>query len=629
MSPRCLELDTFRLTSRSAGLRLCITSEAQLRIPGNIAQHNDTAVFEALASGYIVGISCDPHILESFGYEVRDAELWPQLSLSPGLHLRLANDLDGTKPDFSIRLKHGRPPSTSAKSPQPWLSSNIDFQPPYSVLRGTVEGLQVRLDFTTIQEQRQVAKRVKRRSPDNDPALASDAMLLDYNLNLAEDGHLEEFEAVVQSQSQQLSKSITECFEYAKLEYSDSDVILFDDWPAFTNTQDDSKIQTPRDSQSGGIQKAEYVFSPMNTSKCIEGDVDLLQLNDAQHTEMLLATFPALDKPPLSFHSVESVEEDMLFSQMSSGTPTLTSQTSTCSTVSIVSSYTPLKRPSSNDSSTTTQSDPPFSLDPSKASKLVLMALHILVGGHEPRSRRPLQGIQVEKPPPETSLTRLAPAMFSPGFRESLAHNAKLLPIISHAISSSLPRNVQSPTLKCKLTKLSNLRSPLIAEDNNTSTGRETSDNLSAVVQARIWAMMQKHLYDPSAARKMKLSKDHEGGQCIGSQTEDEDLLGQWENDNHLAASKNTTEAEAKESILIDDIDEFEDLLAGDDKEEDLLGLFDESERERWETEQQTDEMLFGSGWEEDGYRETEDEELLFLELDCGGTGSPEESMLL
>lgn len=143
--------------------------------------------------------------------------------------------------------------------------------------------------------------------------------------------------------------------------------------------------------------------------------------------------------------------------------------------------------------------------------------------------------------------------------------------------------------------------SPLTDETQEADGGVGTTTRLAAVVQSRLWGMMQRKLYDPADAAKVwRKSASH--GNPAG-ENECPDLLGTLGRD-EVDGRAITELCE----VLDDEMDEFEDLLSGDD--EGLLEYLEE--RERLSVERETDEMLFGKGWDAD----QEDEENVCL-LDC------------
>jgi hypothetical protein len=104
-------------------------------------------------------------------------------------------------------------------------------------------------------------------------------------------------------------------------------------------------------------------------------------------------------------------EDDMLFSQTTDNTLSLTSQSSTGSSiVPVGEKELSLKR--------TSPGDEAVSLYKSSACKLGEAAIHILISGYIGRNLHGIGGIQVEKPPPSLPLASITPYTFCPGFKE-------------------------------------------------------------------------------------------------------------------------------------------------------------------------------------------------------------------
>jgi hypothetical protein len=172
-----------------------------------------------------------------------------------------------------------------------------------------------------------------------------------------------------------------------------------------------------------------------------------------------------------------------------------------------------------------------------------------------------------------------------------MAHNAHFLPSISHAISVSWPRNIQSPTLREKLLRLEHSRtSSLTNESQIEDWGKGATARLTAVVQSRLWGMMQRKLYDPSDTAKIWRKTSLQDNPV--QEDECPDLLETMGEPDEMGDQVATKRDDFDE----DDADEFDDLLSRDD--DDLLEYMEE--RERLSVERETEEMLFGSGWDED-----------------------------
>lgn len=104
-------------------------------------------------------------------------------------------------------------------------------------------------------------------------------------------------------------------------------------------------------------------------------------------------------------------DDDMLLTQATDSTPSLTSQESVVSSVlSIGHRNSSLKRPSPDGEV--------LSLDKSPACELGEVAIHILISGYIGRGLRGLGSAQVEKPPSRLSIARIVPGTFCHRFKE-------------------------------------------------------------------------------------------------------------------------------------------------------------------------------------------------------------------
>ena len=115
---------------------------------------------------------------------------------------------------------------------------------------------------------------------------------------------------------------------------------------------------------------------------------------------------------------------------------------------------------------------------------------------------------------------------------------------------------MQGPGLRRKLVELSK-----VPVDDQSASTEGSVERLSSVVQTRVWSMMQRALFDPSAARKLRMER-------------------------------------------VDTVDEEEmcEMLLGEENEngtdDGLLDYFDELESRTVESE--TEEMIFGCGWKDE-----------------------------
>lgn len=112
-------------------------------------------------------------------------------------------------------------------------------------------------------------------------------------------------------------------------------------------------------------------------------------------------------------------DDDMLFSQPSTITlspPPLTRTPSAIAPAKLISPLdNPLKRaiPINTDGA-----DQAHTLSNHPASRLIDVALHTLLGGHIHGQQSMSKGVILGKPLPKSSLSVIAPAMFSPGFHK-------------------------------------------------------------------------------------------------------------------------------------------------------------------------------------------------------------------
>lgn len=159
-----------------------------------------------------------------------------------------------------------------------------------------------------------------------------------------------------------------------------------------------------------------------------------------------------------------------------------------------------------------------------------------------------------------------------------MTRNSKFVPIISRSFSTTIFHRAQSPALKQKLARLSELAKPLTpisAEDSPRNHG----EALSLVLQSRLWAMMQRAHFNPSHARRLLRDKSGDGP---SDEAEDfEDLFDE--------------EQAALDDAEDDDADgEFDNLLDDDYDHDGFLDYFAEAEQERLSTEREIEEMLLG-----------------------------------
>lgn len=184
-------------------------------------------------------------------------------------------------------------------------------------------------------------------------------------------------------------------------------------------------------------------------------------------------------------------------------------------------------------------------------------------------------------------------------------------------MSLSCPCNVQTPSLRRKLVQLFNT-DPSPFPDHPVEVGKlGNSQRLSSVVQSRLWAMMQRKLYDGTAAQKLwRQTSTNE--RLDNDDDEFEDILrAMGEKDAWQAgrqAGRGVRDDLSGDGMLFTD-DEADELLLGEEND------WNDSDLKRRAIELETDEMLFASEW---GGAD-EDEDMLLLDSDRGGIQEAED----
>jgi hypothetical protein len=150
--------------------------------------------------------------------------------------------------------------------------------------------------------------------------------------------------------------------------------------------------------------------------------------------------------------------------------------------------------------------------------------------------------------------------------KQEISTRAPLLPTIAHALSHTVYTNAKSPTLKMKLHRLLyygvNDADGEMDDEREINEGSEIAPkNRSELMSTFLWHVMQKQLYQPDAARRLKgLTQGSESTNKPGE--EDEELFHQ------------TTEEPARRDIndfmFDDDNDDEEDMMEYESVEDDL-----------------------------------------------------------
>ncbi|KAG9228650.1 hypothetical protein BJ875DRAFT_547584 [Amylocarpus encephaloides] len=614
MIRKILSLDPVHLSHPDNNWKLTVAVNLQLTLPDIFADQNDDYIHDALTSGTIwpvrgaffamdfhlvldrVAESLAPkHVAESLGYRLRDADLWSRLSLLPVLEFpRHGGGMDNTTPNLSLCIKHKVPIQSSVLKPKFRDTGTHDINPPDGVSCAPIERLQIYLNIETTTNRRQSAEIPKKSGKQK----CRPSEMLQQRVTSSKDTHLQSFEKVVRTLSGNLSKSISQCF-------------------LSPNTNLTAHKSDPVDQIS-------------NTVRCHEGrdhfeemllfpsDSFLVHVGDQPEDDMLLTS----DLSDTSKHQADELDTDMLLrpdlavphrnliqlceglnsSQATNQSPSLDSH-STILDHSFVSFPQTPEQPSLKSRLSDIPSFPQSTNGVSNVNNLVEAALIVLVLGSNSRCRpTALKSLRVKQPPPKASLAELAPTIFSPDFREAIANNARFLPTISCTISASWPRNVQSPTLRRKILGLSKVgcRWSQVGED--SIQDRHNPEGLANAVQSILWSMMRRKLFRISAMHSLFRKSDTRSVEIHESQVyEDKDLLepysvGEMVNPGDIGTEYDPIIKEGDK----DEVRDFNDLLAGnicDDGGGDLLAFFDDVERERIQTEQETEEMLFGDAW--------------------------------
>ncbi|PBP16804.1 putative BEL1-like homeodomain protein 8 [Diplocarpon rosae] len=662
MPPKDLELDRFGLVSRKENLQIDVAAVASFQVPDQLSNMNQDMYLQALASRNIwvsrgrgcridMEITVDGvllqqdrcyTILQSLGVRIRDLKLWQQLFLSTSLDL-FPEALNTRQSQLSILLKDTVQSQGDREEQAAWLGGNIDLKPPDSVVCWEFERLHVRLDFMRIQR---VPPKIKDLASANEESFAE--MLSDVPVESIAfpTNHLELLESAAndlkvlpekmanyfgiinaaesESRPWTLGKNVEGIEEGSIASIISSGKIFVAENPKDRNGKFSVKVvetirtwlvshyssqlnkllvshrrKLSKDMSRDKAQKYE-MLSDLEVQPGKAGEIHAIE-----DIEMLLDVDDRNTKTvELSEKAEEAEDDEIIFSQSFNSTPT--SPFVWASTNSSMSPASSLPRQQTNTSESA-------SLLPNLASSnLVETSMYTLFGGYIGPRVLGMRDIELRKIPPSLSLCVLIPTLFCPRFKETMAYNNRFLSSVSHAVSVSWPAHVQTPSLRRKLLRLSDLNpSPYPAYP--TKSGEPgTRDRLLAVVQSRLWAMMQKKVYDKSGGRKLwRHTIERETG---GSDAEEEDNL--EEKFSSLEEFDRKMDIIDSDAMLFNDYDEDDDLL---------MGNIDEDDSERHAIESETYEMLFGS-------EEADDEDVLLMrspEILAGEQTDDDRDMLL
>jgi len=121
---------------------------------------------------------------------------------------------------------------------------------------------------------------------------------------------------------------------------------------------------------------------------------------------------PEIGRPILVYNQNEGNSE-ILLSQTTGNTRSLTSKSIIFSTISPASSQTIIL-----DSVPSPSPDDHLGVPIDALCKFSDISFRLLIGGYHKRGPKEIQGIQIRKPHPTIALSTTAPAIFSPGFAE-------------------------------------------------------------------------------------------------------------------------------------------------------------------------------------------------------------------
>ncbi|PVH81768.1 hypothetical protein DL98DRAFT_570905 [Cadophora sp. DSE1049] len=578
-------------------------------------------------------------LLERLGCQIRDAKPWNQLSLSASLEF--FPDMPSVRvPHLSIHLNNSTKPPEHEEGFAAWIG-NIDVNPPPGVVCAQLDRLQIQFNLMPSKEG------VSASAPAPSPLLrpeSLDIMLLDLPLDTlptpmqdADSVNLEQAVEILKS----LPSQVANCFGLSDPDLFDDERLLKDssasrDRKSYRKNETVS-LSAPHESDSEKAksnkrisEKARGVLDAWvdahrdNLYPTMEEKEQLVvatglkrrQLNtqlfcyrqrlkkdlasDAkmESKEDLLADGPVrgvewdggwendevLLNDTVSRTGVEENDEEMLFSQSSNeATPSL----SQSSTITAKSSTGSTIAPTDSNCTSLARKGLPWDLSPitiASSSTLVDVAFRALMGAALPRRRPTLQTLHF-KSPPEVTMSTFVPSMFSLGFKNSIAGHSRFLPTISHALSASMPQNIQTPSLRRKLLQLSNLGPSQFPDPNSHAGHPGTGERLSSVVQSRLWSMMQRKLFETAAGqRNWRPSTQGDGDE----ESDFEDMLA-------------TIEDEPQFKIDGDDGISDDEMLFADDENDDLL-LSDEYDHfnadwQRHAIEDEIEDMLLGDDW--------------------------------
>lgn len=319
--------------------------------------------------------------------------MWSQLSLPITLEILQLNW--PTEPNITIHIGHANTSFSSKYRLGASFMACIDIKAPEFIPCAQFEKLSLHFDFQSIQKSQHTVKKPKVSAKDSS---SQEMMLLDdlYGVD-QNNGYLDYLKDVrnvspcpqsIQKKSPRAGEKLKESVK--RLYYQQSmlpDAI----YRPRENNGHDGSFETTVEKLSRGL--------PISIAPCSSSipfhdlDLDSLLLDEA------------------------SEEEDMLLSETDDSANSLTSESSiySLSSHSSQSSVSLLKRQVTDDDAGLGVYETTSKLDFSSACRLAEVAMRTLVGG---RQTKESLVIQTRKRPAEVTLSRLAPAIWNPGFRD-------------------------------------------------------------------------------------------------------------------------------------------------------------------------------------------------------------------
>jgi hypothetical protein len=294
-----------------------------------------------------------------------------------------------------------------------WLSGLIDVRPPSSVACTTIQKIEIRLKVNRVtRKPDHPTKRVKFDAKRNEEEkfVLPDQKCATHNIP-----HMEMFEGVVKRLSRTLSKSISKCFSHSEIEETGHDRVRLD-------------------------EKSATVIISSNRGSVVDETEEML-LPASHLSDSAVGAVERADEEMLLSHChrgfVSDIAEDdrqMLFSQKLGPSPPLYANLlDLADSISTLGSS--LKRSiasqSTLDASSQTGGDYHSGLSIRGSHKLMEATTRAMFDGCISGNRRSLHNIQMDEPYPVTSISRLVPGMFNPGFSE-VSHAINLQAVSGH-----------------------------------------------------------------------------------------------------------------------------------------------------------------------------------------------------